>query len=439
MKISFYLRQTTVYARISHKSDMVRVTTGIKPSMAFKLTGDRFEGNNIQVAALNADLDKFRASINELFVYHNGDLQKVRATLVGEVTKPEDRPTDENYNLDHLLMLYIDMANAGEIKSRKGTKLSQSTISTYRFAVNVYLRYQGKNKPVDLTYFSLDGKVMKEKQTVADMFTKHFEKLEIFMVKEEFAINTRHDVMNILSIIINYWCEKLFIRVPSLPKLGKHETAIVVLDDRFLAKFVTDEHKLYQSMDRVYKYIWEVCSVIMVTSLRVSDAVAITKDDLEFVNNGVFLQKKNQKTGEYTTTPLPPAICNWMYDNMAKYGTAYTPIQKTVTPQAVIRRHMAEFFKQYDEMHELVTVRVSSVDNRAVPVTKPMYEWVHPHMLRKTAITAMIANGVSIDHVKFASGHSQSSTSFNRYVGWVDRHYKSGINNYQDKMFAKST
>jgi hypothetical protein len=48
----------------------------------------------------------------------------------------------------------------------------------------------------------------------------------------------------------------------------------------------------------------------------------------------------------------------------------------------------------------------------------------------------MLANNVSPEHVKFASGHKPSSESFNRYIGFVDRHYKSQITDYHKKMFG---
>ena len=89
----------------------------------------------------------------------------------------------------------------------------------------------------------------------------------------------------------------------------------------------------------------------------------------------------------------------------------------------------------YDDMHETVSVAELDIKGNEHVITKQLWEWVHPHLLRKTAITTMIYNKVPERFIKFASGHTTNSNAFERYVGHVEKYYKSEINDYYGKMF----
>jgi integrase len=299
----------------------------------------------------------------------------------------------------------------------------------------VLSQFAATNGSINLNDFVLDGKGLKEKQNITEKFVAYFEKLTNYMIDCGHQINTRRECINILCIITNYYREKLFLNIPKIPRLNGHETPIIVLQPEFLKKFVMDEHNYYKEFTPSAKYLWEVIATMLVTSFRISDAVLLTKNDFTIKNSEVFLIKENQKTGENTEMPLPRVLTDIYMENLARHQSIFTPID-TPDKAQYIRRKIKNLFCMYPEMHEMVTVKKADVRGNKIAVTKKMYEWVHPHMLRKTAITTMLVNNVSPDHVKFASGHRPNSEAFNRYVGFVDRHYKSQITDYHKKMFS---
>jgi integrase len=97
---------------------------------------------------------------------------------------------------------------------------------------------------------------------------------------------------------------------------------------------------------------------------------------------------------------------------------------------------MKTLFKMYEDLNENVSITDVDVRGNEFIVTKPLWEWVHPHLLRKTAITTMIYNKVPERFIKFASGHTTNSTAFERYVGHVEKYYKSEMNDYYGRIFG---
>lgn len=412
---------------------MIRLSTGIKSPNYIRFAKDKFIGDTTEVASLNADLSRQKTIVNELYAYYNGDLLKVRERY----TTPELRMdyNEGDYDLLNLCQTYLANIMSGEIKTRQKKEFRESSYRTYSFPVRVLSLFAATHGSINLNDYVLDGKSLKEKQSITEKFVAYFEKLTNYMIDCGHQVNTRRECVNVLCIITNYYREKLFLNIPKIPRLNGNETPIIILQPEFLKKFVMDEHNYYKEFTPSAKYLWEVIATMLVTSFRISDAVLLTKNDFTIKNGEVFLIKENQKTGEDTEMPLPKVLTDIYMENLTHHQSIFTPLDAPDKAQ-YIRRKIKNLFCMYPEMHELVTVKKADVRGNKVAVTKKMYEWVHPHMLRKTAITTMLVNNVSPDHVKFASGHRPNSEAFNRYVGFVDRHYKSQINDYHKKMFS---
>jgi|Laugrespbdmm15dd_1035085.scaffolds.fasta_scaffold01485_10 integrase len=426
MTISFYKVSNTIYCRMRDKGVMVRMSTGIKAPELLTISRNRFVGP--MAYKYNATLEKQAAVIRGLYE----ECLDINA-IKDKYKTPETE--EENYNFDKLCQKYITDIKVGNIKTKQKHHFRPSSISAYAFAIDSYAKFCLVHGSIDLMKMSLDNKDLKAKKILADKFNLHFDKFVSHMKNVEYKLNTRVNVVNMLSIVLNHYRDELFLQLPKMSKLSSQDAPIIVLDGDFLKRFVMDDHGLYKTFNANNKFMWEMAATMLVTSFRISDAASLKASDMMVKGKEVFLVKENQKTGEDTTMPLPEKYTDVIMHNLSVYQSVYTPIGAP-EPQAFFRKHIKEFFKQYPEMQEEVAVRKVDINGDKVAESRPMYEWVHPHMLRKTAITTMLANDVSPEHVKFASGHKPMSNSFNRYVGFVDRHYKSQITDYHKKMFG---
>jgi integrase len=330
--------------------------------------------------------------------------------------------------LTPLLEKYVTMMRTGELRTRSGTNYKPMSIKSYNFAFKTYQRYAKSG--INLEEFNLTNLSLEEKRAVADKFNRHIDLFIDWMTRQKFSANTRRDVTNILKIVTDYWAEQYFLTLPKVRRAIGVDVPIVTLPIQFVKDFINDTANRYDSMSPEHKYLWELSATILVTSLRVGDAINLSKSDI-VMNVSVYLMKENQKTGAMTTLPLPESLYKRYLYNLENHGSVYTPI-RFGCKDTFINKNLKPFFATYPEMHEETTYKKADHTGDKSLQSRKFCDIVHPHMLRKTAITTMLAGGVSLDHVRFASGHK--SDAIKRYQGWVDSVHKSEINTYYEQF-----
>lgn len=428
MKISFYARGRVIQARISDGKDYYRISTGITIEPHHTFTGETFKGKTVEVAQLNAELSRCRTRLTELYLEHK-DFKKIKEHFE---EKPPELPNEDSFLVNDLLRRYIVMMMKGEILSSSKKTYSQASIKIYSYAANMVNEFSHSYKPIDLRSYHIDANWDSfKKREVANDFNNYWKKFEDYLLDRGLGMKTRSEVTNMAGVMINYWANYFFYSLPKIPRLSKHEKPIMVLPHDFVKKFFNDVDKKYDKYTPEYKFLWELSATILITTLRIGDALSLSEKDLHIGKDLVYMRKKNEKTGVYSEMPLPQKLSNIYRENLARHGRIYS-----ISPdREYVYENIKQFFKGYDDMHEMLSVALLDINGDEYVSTKPLWEWVHPHMLRKTAITTMIYNKVPERFIKFASCHSHNSAAFERYVGHVEKYYKSEINDYYTKMF----
>lgn len=427
MKITFFQRGQTINARLSDGDKCYRLTTGIKvrPHLKFK---KQFVGKTTEVNNLNNELSRFQIRVTELYMTFK-DFSKVKEVLANDTVR---LPDEDSYELDDLLLRYIQMMRAGEVLSSSKRRYSDATINIYGYAALLMSEFAEFFGPLDLSECHIEGQMpMKKKMEIADYFNNYFKRYEQYLTDRGNSIKTRADILNMTAVMMNYWCNKLFFTVPKLPRLQSAKKPIVVFPPEFVKKFLNDK-ATYEKLSPELKFIWEVSATILITTLRISDALSLNERNLVFNKDLVFLNKKNQKTGMFSQMPLPKLLTDIYRENLARYGRIYT-----IEPsREIVYYRIKDLFRLYEDAHEVVTILRYDPRGNEIYESKQLCEWVHPHLLRKTAITTMIYNGVPERFIKFASGHEAKSIAFEDYVGHVDKNFKNEVDNYYDKFLG---
>lgn len=426
MKVAFFERGKVLQVRVAYNGKYLRLSTGINnpTHLKFHTTKQCYSGTSEEVKGLNSEINRHRSFIQE--VANNGyDLRREYEAFTKDVAP--DLETD-SYSVMALLQRYLNETSTGKIKSRGGARIKYSTINCYRFVVNTIGGYAYKAPELDILKFNLSNiQDVSKKRQIADRWAEWMDGLMEYMRKNAYKINTKSMVMNVLGIIIKHYEKEFFLMLPPVPKIKSHENPIVIFPPEFIKTFLTD--KTYESLETPQmKFMWEVSATILITSMRISDALSLKWAHLTERPDGLFLNKANQKTGAITSMLLPKRLGNIYKENMAQHGHIFTPVN--TDPQNLFYKNITDLFAMYKELQHVVTA--SKINHRGEPefVSRPLYEWVTPHMLRKTAITSMLTNGVSEEHVKFASGHSPRSQAFDRYRGFIDRNFHNQISEY---------
>jgi len=152
------------------------------------------------------------------------------------------------------------------------------------------------------------------------------------------------------------------------------------------------------------------------TGLRLSDLRNLTKANLAYEHNGWHIKTISQKTNTFTCVKLP----QYAIDIIQKYThfeTKLLPVFSTVN----FNKHMKAIAKSAGWTEEIPKFRL--VNGTPQPIykhnTKEHFQFcdhISSHMMRRTAITTMLTNGVPEMVVRKISGHAPGSKEFYRYV-----------------------
>lgn len=409
MKISFYQRGGIMQARISDGPTQFRLSTGVKAS------------HN----SLKAELDAHKAKLKQLYLKY-GDLGCIK-----EEYHYTPEPDHTDYTLESLLKSYVIKMREGQITTKMGRPFSAESIRTYAYVSTLYAEYASK-KSIKLPNYHVDPSwPIDRKHRIGENFNKYFKGFDEWLIDKNHGMKSRFNTFNIIGIVAHYWSEILFLNIPKVMRMPNVAKPIVTFPPDFVMRFLNDEGKVYDKLDPEKRMVWEISATILITTMRVGDAISLKPSDFNMVNDTMFLNKRNSKTNAMSQSPLPKLLTDKYKANLARYGSIYS-----ITPtKTKIYEHMKALFMTYKELHECFTISKLGVKGENVTESKPLYEWAHPHLLRKTSITTMIANKVPDRHIKFLSGHSENSSSYGYYVGHVEKHYNSDMTDYFNKNF----
>lgn len=425
----FYPRDGILQCRLTVSRGVYRrLSTGIKipKHLHFNKNQQVFSGSSSQAKELNVLLKEQRVLILEAAKAENVTNKYKEVRQYYDEAKIFDA---KDTQLVALGTRYIQMAANGIVKTKRKTMVQPASLNNYRYSLRILTEY---NRPLDLMDFNMASNIsLESKRMLTVQWRSYFQGFVEMMDANSLSQNTQYSVLSCIHIFISYWAKELYLQLPKVDVVQAYAPPIVVLPSNFIREFLNDTHKKYDKFTSRYKYLWELFATIMVTTLRIGDAMKLNAKDVHFESNSAYLRKFNKKTGAETFIPLPPKLAEVYGRNMQNHRHLYSMSGYT---QLEVYRYCEEFFAQYDELQEMHSVTRLLPDGQEEVINKPMYEWTKPHMLRKTAITSMLANGVKEEHVKFASGHAYNSQAFERYKGFVERKFKSEINDYYDKF-----
>lgn len=429
MKISFFLRGTTLQVRVPYNGTYLRLSTGIKvpDHLKFYVSKQSVSGYSMEAKGINSEIIRHKAFIQEVLSTGH-DLRSEYDTF----TKPMEVSSivEDSYDILALCRNYVYECQCGKITRKDGAPKKPSTIKTYNHAINTLANYVAIKGNLDLLDYNLSHiQDVQKKKALAEKWEVYFKGLDTYMVQNGHLKNSRAIVLHVLHSIVKHYAGKLYILVPEIPKINFAEKPIVVLEPDFVLKFLNDP--LYEKLDGNMKFVWEVAATILVTTMRISDVFTLKWEHMTDRKDGLFLNKMNIKTGNNTNMILPTKLANVFRENMAKHGQIFTPVK---AQEAVIYSELPKLFAMYPDLQQNYSTYQMNADGSKHLVTQPLYEWVKPHMLRKTAITTMLVMGIDEQHVKFASGHVHTSKSFEKYRAFIDRNFNNQLNNYYGKM-----
>ena len=170
-----------------------------------------------------------------------------------------------------------------------------------------------------------------------------------------------------------------------------------------------------------------------ITGLRYSDLSNLNKSNLEIHNeNTVYLIKISQKTQTTTSLKLPPIAL----EIIKKYRRSKNKLlpYPSLNHFNLLLKELGETLGWTYEVGKTRYKNEKSVEVKTKLGKRYRFcDLLSSHIMRKTAITTLLLNGMPEHLVRQISGHSPNSSEFYRYVNY----YQSYIDDHTDLIFEK--
>lgn len=167
------------------------------------------------------------------------------------------------------------------------------------------------------------------------------------------------------------------------------------------------------------------------TGLRISEVLALHKDDIDLENDIIIVNKKlcymGLKKDEFYAT----------HQMKSKKSKSIIPVTSNLK-QALIK-----WFKinPYDKIicdEDNYYINPNILSSNVKKIARPLGIDFHFHMLRHTFITNLVTNNIDVKTVQELARHSNINTTMSIYTHIQDKHKKSALNSVFSKKCGKN-
>ena len=212
--------------------------------------------------------------------------------------------------------------------------------------------------------------------------------------------------------------------------LLKEETPIITLSITHLHQLMSDTflNSLPFHLHKTAKLMLFGCTV----GLRYSDLISLTYRNIEKRDGAVYLVQRSQKTDTDTRIKLPDYAIE-ILKTFKGEGKKLLPFP-SMNQFNINLKHLGEKAGWTEDVGKVRLRNGRLMELKTQKGKKYRFcDLLSSHIMRKTAITTLLMNGMPEHMVRRISGHAPNSTEFFRYV----RYSQSFMDEYTDAVFHK--
>lgn len=345
-----------------------------------------------------------------------------------------------------LTVEFIRKSKSGHRRYGNGRKISSGTIDNYTFLLKHLQGYEA-TLPAPLRIISETRLAKKKFLVEKNYWKKFFVGFTEYLHKAGCFDNYVGMMMKNVRAILKYAEDEKMIATATYRKelyVVKEEIPIITLLPERLQYIIYNE-EFNKSLNPTLQEIRDVFVLGCTVALRYSDLIDIKWRNIEKVGSATYLAVSAQKTGAKTRIRLPDYAIT-ILDKYAKQkrknptgrkGCIFPDISLSwfnikVRELSEAAGWTEECGKRRAKGGKMVEILRQAQNDPTRRQTYRFCDLVSSHIMRRTAITTMLMNGVPEFMVRKISGHSANSAAFQRYVnlaqsymdGAIEKHYE---------------
>ena len=349
------------------------------------------------------------------------------------------RTKEKFYTQEQFFQLFhqfIRDTSKGKRIKKDGKKIRVGTIDNYIYCKKLLEKFT-EEKKFEIKLFLVNKLTASEKEKAKVYWKKFFKEFTDYLYFDcDYYDNYVGLVVKSLRTFFNYLnveCNMLVGEYHKSFYVSAEEIPIVALTPEQLNYLIYDKglaDKLPEHLQKVKDVFVFGCTV----ALRVSDLLALNKQNLYHYNNAHYIKVNSQKTNTHTTIKLP----DYAIEIINKYGK----LKKTLLPdmsKAWFNKCLKELGRYMEFSEPMIKYREKRGVKHVVYKNKEkrqhytLADHLTTHTMRRTAITTMLRLGMPEQVVRKISGHAANSKEFYRYVVFAQNY----VDEHTDLVFEK--
>lgn len=332
-----------------------------------------------------------------------------------------------------LFQQYIKESESGKRLKKNGGKITTGSIENYKNtlkSIQIFVEATG----FDLRICDASKLNPRERLSEKNYWRKFYKKFTEHLYKRGCYDNYVGSVIKQIRTFFNYLKDDKDFFTGDYQRLfyiRKEQVDILVLSYEQL-KFLIHDQQFHNNLSPAMKCVKDVFVFGCTTGLRYSDIFQLTNKNFEQQKDDWYLKIKSQKTKTYSFIKLP----NFAIDIYIKYRprSARVLVFKKLS-LFNFNKSLKQIGKQAGFTRPIEMTRERLGKTKTIGGKQLLfYDKMSSHMMRRTAITTMLILGMPEHLVRKISGHSQRSSSFNRYVHYAQPYIDLEIDKIHKKL-----
>jgi integrase len=315
-------------------------------------------------------------------------------------------------------------------------KIRSSTTSNYLYVYRALEEFS-KDKQFELRLITLKSNGKRELDSAQKYWKKFYLEFTDFLYKEkDYFDNYVGLIIKSLRTFFAYLRTEKNLNIGNFYRnfyVPKEEIPIIALSPEQL-KYLIYSVELEETLPLRLHLIKDVFVFGCTVCLRVSDLLALKKQNLECINGDYYLNVRSQKTSTFTSIKLPDYAVAILKKHQNDSQNLFPQISREK-----FRMSIKEMSRHLNYGETIIKTR----SKRGVAqilfkdkIKKQHYtlgDLISTHTMRRTGITTLLRMGMPDYIVRKISGHSANSREFFRYVQLA----QSFLDQHTDAVFEK--
>lgn len=336
-----------------------------------------------------------------------------------------------------LFQNFIKDSSSGKRLKINGERIKIQSIENYKYVLKNLISFSVDDN------FELricEAKRLSKKELISEKnyWKKFYLKFTNYLYKKGCHDNYVGANIKVIKTFLNYLKNDKYIDTGDFHRLfyvRKEEIQIFVLSPERL-KFLIHDKDFEQVLTPAQKRVKDIFVFGCTTGLRYSDICLLTDKNFEFNDGDYYLKVKSKKNKTFSQVKLPSYAVQIYLSYKSKDAKSKLFAQVSLFNFNKTLKRVGEL-ANFDDVVEISREKQGKAKDKLKKdkiIGNRFCDQMSSHMMRRTAITTLLILGMPEHLARKISGHSSSSSSFNRYIHYAQSYMDREIDKVHEKM-----